>query len=104
MIAVRVQWWGIARYAVGCGFAAVFLIALVWLGQASSQLDSQRDQIANQNTTIANLSSSLATTEQQLRAHGITPSAPPPEQIMQGTSVMTYATAPVVRLARWGGV
>lgn len=39
-------------------------------------------QIAAQDQAIAGLSSGLATTRQQLLAHGVTPSAPPPAQII----------------------
>lgn len=86
MSSVRGQWWDVSKWAVGLGFAAVFAVALAWLGNASDQLNAQRAQIAAQNKAIANLSSGLSTTEQQLKQHGITPSAAPPAQIVQGAA------------------
>ncbi len=86
MIAARGQWWDITRWLVGLAFAAVFVVALAWLGTASDQLDAQRQQIANQNAAIDKLSSGLATTEAQLTQHGITPAAPPPAQIVTGAT------------------
>lgn len=74
---LRVSAWALALAAV---------LVLVWmvsrLGAASSQLDSQRQQLAGQNTAIAQLAAGLGTTEQQLKAHGISPSAPPPASII----------------------
>lgn len=85
MTFMRGQWWGVAKWAVAVGFGAVFLVALIWLGNASDQLRAQRQQITD-------LSAGLTTTEQQLRQHGISPSAAPPAQIVQGA---TGATGPV---------
>jgi Collagen triple helix repeat (20 copies) len=79
MISMRGQLWDTAKWLVVAAFAAVFIIALMWLGTASDQLGAQRQQIAD-------LSSGLATTRAQLEQHGITPAAPPPAQIVQGAT------------------
>lgn len=70
---------------------ALFLVAIVvWmvlrLGAASTQLDTLRAQVSTQSETVAQLSAGLTTTEEQLRAHGVTPSAPPPAQIIEGVA------------------
>ncbi len=66
--------------------AVLAVLVLVWmvtrLGAASDQLDAQRQQLGVQNTAIAQLAAGLGTTEQQLKAHGISPSAPPPASII----------------------
>lgn len=61
---------------------AVLLIALyvVWGFQRLQSQNASRDR------AITALSGSLATTEQQLKAHGISPSAAPPAQVIQGAT------------------
>jgi hypothetical protein len=70
--------------------ALLAVLVLVWmvtrLGAASSQLDAQRQQLGAQNAAIAQLAAGLGTTEQQLKEHGISPSAAPPGQILQGAT------------------
>lgn len=79
MTDLRERWWDIARWVVALAFVAVLVAALLWLGKASDQLQAQRQQITD-------LSAGLTTTEQQLRQHGISPSAPPPAQIVTGAT------------------
>jgi len=66
--------------------AVLAVLVLVWmvtrLGAASDQLDAQRRQLDVQSTAIAQLAAGLGTTEQQLKEHGISPSAPPPASII----------------------
>jgi len=62
------------------------MLVLVWmvtrLGAASTQLEGLRGRADTQNSQIAALVDGLRTTEQQLKAHGISPSAAPPGQII----------------------
>jgi hypothetical protein len=67
------------------GLCAVAFM-LVQLGLASIQLNGLRQQADSQNAQINALAGSLATTEEQLTQHGISPSAAPPAQVIQGAA------------------
>lgn len=73
-------------HAAVLALALLAILVLVWmvtrLGAASGQLDTQRRQLSAQNAAITQLAAGLGTTEQQLKAHGISPSAPPPASII----------------------
>lgn len=79
----------VRRRGLHASMALLTLLAallLVWmvtrLGAASDQLDTQRRQLGAQDTAIGQLAAGLGTTEQQLKEHGISPSAPPPASII----------------------
>jgi hypothetical protein len=67
------------------GAATLLLIAGLVVFLLLQQQAAAR-QIAGQDAQISALYGGLATTEQQLTAHGIKPSAPPPAQIIQGAT------------------
>jgi hypothetical protein len=71
--------------AIG-GVAGLSLAAFIALVLHSVQASNQRlaDGQAAQATVISRLSTSLDTTRQQLQQHGVTPSAPPAQSIVQG--------------------
>jgi len=81
---IRDHWWPSAIVLLVIG--GMFAVALVFsrLVDASDQLDTLRNQSDTQGRAIDQLSSSLAVTEGQLEEHSISPSAPPPAQIIQG--------------------
>lgn len=81
---LRSHGWRIAMGAVCLAGLLVVLFMLFELGVASDHLDNLRKQFDAQNAQITALSGGLATTEQQLKSHGIAPSAAPPAQILQG--------------------
>jgi hypothetical protein len=72
---------------IGAGLMLVLLVvgvavvALRTAEQANRQLQQEK---ASEATAIGQLSSALQTTQNQLKQHGVTPSAPPPSQIIQG--------------------
>lgn len=76
---------GLVLVAGGClAVAGVIAFMLVLLAGLREQIHQQAAGEEAQQTSISNLSQSLATTEQQLTSHGITPAAPPPEQLVVG--------------------
>lgn len=83
---LRTHGWRIAMGTVLFAGVVAVLFMLFQLGSASTQLESLRRQSDAQNAQIAALSGGLATTEQQLKAHGIAPSAAPPSQIIRGAA------------------
>lgn len=86
--------WHLAFGVVGLlGLAVV--VAIAWFGiEESGQLARLQSQSAGQQQTISSLSSGLTTTEQQLKNHGITPAAPPPDQLTAGPAGPAGAPGP----------
>lgn len=83
---MREHWWPSALVLLALtGMVAIALI-FVRLINASNQLDTLRARSDTQGVTISRLSSGLAVTEGQLEEHSISPSAPPPQQIIQGVA------------------
>lgn len=88
--AVRRNWWAMMRrswWTVAVGFLTVVLLAVVLvmllkIGAASRQLDDLRSQQSQDSKAVSLLSSNLADAQAQLKQHGITPTQPPPAQII----------------------
>lgn len=91
---MRARWWPLALGALSAAVLAVLVWMLLRLGTASSELEALRSRSSVQDATISQLSGGLSTTEAQLRAHGVTPSAPPPAQIVQGVAGPAGAQGP----------
>jgi len=72
----------------------VIVFMLIVLMGLREQLHDQSMVAASQQETISNLSSGLSTTENQLKSHGITPSAPPPADLLVGPAGPAGAQGP----------
>lgn len=68
--------------AVGAIVVALLVFMLVELGVASRQLNGLRAQQSQQSKTVSDLATNLADAQSQLKQHGITPTQPPPAQII----------------------
>lgn len=83
-------------YAVlGAAFLAVLAFAVWRTSQASSVANQARTQAAQESAAVDKLYSGLTTTEQQLKQHGISPSAPPPQQIVSSAQASGPSDAQV---------
>lgn len=95
----RCHWWTAARVLLAVAALVVVLVMLSKLGMASRQLTDLRSQQTQQSKAVSLLSSNLADAQAQLKAHGITPTQPPPAQIIaqagpQGPQGIPGATGP----------
>jgi hypothetical protein len=73
----RLRWWPL--------FLTFSVVALLLLGVTMVlRIWANEREIAALNTTAAELASGLTTTRNQLQEHGIQPSVPPAERIIQG--------------------
>lgn len=79
---VRRHWWTAARVLLAVAALAVVLVMLSKIGTASKQLNDLRSQQTQQSNAVSLLSSNLADAQSQLKQHGITPTQPPPAQII----------------------
>lgn len=73
--------WLVGGLLVLLGVVWIALLALQTAADANKQLLADK---AAEATAIGQLSSALQTTQNQLKAHGVTPKAAPPSQIIQG--------------------
>lgn len=78
----RHHWWTVARASLAAAALVVVWIMLSKIGTASKQLSDLRSQQTQQSRAVTLLSSNLADAQAQLKAHGITPTQPPPAQII----------------------
>lgn len=72
----------------------VMIFLVVVMAGLRQQLHQQSMDSTAQQQTISNLSDGLATTERQLEAHGIKPSAPSPSQLVVGPAGPAGAAGP----------
>ncbi len=79
----RHGWSAAVTVMVLLGFALLLVMLVTTLDQRA-QLNASEARSTRQGAQIDALSSGLATTERQLLAHGISPSAPPPQVIISG--------------------
>ena len=73
----RDRWWHVSLAVLGVCTAALVAIAITKLHTASGQLDQQ-------GRSITAMSSALSADEGQLKAHGLTPVAPPASKLVAG--------------------
>lgn len=77
----RHGWSAVVAVLVLAGFALLLVMLMTTLDQRT-QLNQVEARASAQSRTIDSLASGLATTEQQLEAHHISPSAAPPQVII----------------------
>lgn len=77
----RHGWSAVVAVLVLLGFALLLVMLMTTLDQRA-QLNQVEARASAQSVTIDSLASGLATTEQQLEAHHISPSAAPPQVII----------------------
>lgn len=80
--AARRYWFRAGVAAIAAAAIGLLVFMLVELGVASRQLNDLRSQQAQQSNAVSLLSSNLADAQSQLKQHGITPTQPPPAQII----------------------
>ncbi len=80
---IRRHWWNavVAVLVTAVGIVLGFMLAE--LGAASHQLQGLRQQQTRQAQTISDLSVNLTGAQEQLKQHGIAPSQPAPQQIIE---------------------
>src|SRR5581483_6556741 len=66
------------------GFILLVAVAVLAFRVQGGRNDSLAQTVSAQQSTIDRVGSALGTVEDQLKAHGISPSAPPPAQLITG--------------------
>lgn len=80
---IRRHWWNAVVAVLVAIVGIVLAFMLAELGAASQQLQGLRQQQTRQAQTISDLSVNLTGAQEQLKQHGISPSQPAPQQIIE---------------------
>lgn len=86
--AFRDHGWQRLKLVGGLAVVVVFVFVLVLMGRLSTQLHKQSAsddaRASSQQTAIDRLASGIDSARTQLQQHGLTPSVPPPAEILRG--------------------